>query len=773
MLCSTGFLLAAFIGNPDDADETNRQLTRDETEAEIKKLWNDYAGQIIRSKAVQVGAIYARYSTKYQSSVIDQIRENLAFALRESIYVPLEHIFFDLAVSGRKKRRPGLQAVDSCLNSPHVQVLIVFTTNRLHRRANRALDHVERLVKECKKRVVFVMNQIDSQKDEKWKRFLQFLCLFDEFSAEMYVESIRASHIGKLINRMVFGTLPFGYQGVDIPGSSNRKGNPNRSIEIHESTAKIVQKVFDWFVKQALSINEIIRRLNDDPEVPSPPKSRSRRWTRLAVKTLLKNQRYRGEWSYGKKESVLLSEKDYIRQDERDEPLKTVQFEELRIISDEQYYAAQKRLAELDESANRGRKPNQASSDRLPKLLNGLYICPEHEQRLYVGGPKGEYMVCPVCQGMKAEDRSLFSQLNRKVALEGLCNKLSKLIQEDTQLVDQIIAHCQSAAESFQQPDADRVEKLRNRHQKLKRSIGMLMRQEPDSDAEEQELQSAIREKRVELSRVESELAQLESANERVIKIPSRDEVRCLLNNLSQTLLKVSDDGLPEEVDQLRELLRRLTGGRIELYQQGERKAQQGWLQGRFNAPLLSFFSSQAAGTQVSCTGTNMEVVVDFKAADSDKALMDDAWVLYNQGKLNKEIAALLECSRGNVTRLLKKAADLHGVEYEDGRKRRARLEDKQIETPQYKLIADEAVNLFDAGKSFLEIGRALNCSDTNAKKAIEFWHESRKLPVPTPGSRRKELQKRAQQLRDQDWSDAAIGRELGVSGTTVRNWLD
>ena len=226
-------------------DQPDRQLTPEETEIEIKKLWDEYVSVLPRSKARQTGAIYARYSTKFQSSIIDQVRALLEFAARDGIYVPLENICYDLAVSGRKKNRPGLQKVEQILESKSVKTLLVFTTNRLHRRAIRALEYVERLVKERKKRVVFVMNHIDSEADDKWSRFLSFLCLFDEFAAEMYVENIRAGHIGKLMNRMVFGTLPFGYHGVDIPGSANRKGNPNRRIEIHESTAKVVKQVFD------------------------------------------------------------------------------------------------------------------------------------------------------------------------------------------------------------------------------------------------------------------------------------------------------------------------------------------------------------------------------------------------------------------------------------------------------------------------------------------------------------------------------------------------
>jgi hypothetical protein len=123
-------------------------------------------------------------------------------------------------------------------------------------------------------RVVFVANHIDSQNDSRWKNFLQFLFLYDEFAAEMYVENIRASHLGKLIARLVHGTITFGYKGVEIPGAVSRKGKPQRTIEIDPVEAAVVRGVFDAFVVQCLSVRRIVQQLNADPKSPRPRKGR-------------------------------------------------------------------------------------------------------------------------------------------------------------------------------------------------------------------------------------------------------------------------------------------------------------------------------------------------------------------------------------------------------------------------------------------------------------------------------------------------------------------
>jgi hypothetical protein len=43
--------------------------------------------------------------------VADQIRSCLEEAVRMKLHVPREHVFYDLAVSGTKERRPGLDLV--------------------------------------------------------------------------------------------------------------------------------------------------------------------------------------------------------------------------------------------------------------------------------------------------------------------------------------------------------------------------------------------------------------------------------------------------------------------------------------------------------------------------------------------------------------------------------------------------------------------------------------------------------------------------------------
>ena len=195
-------------------------------------------------------------------------------------------------------------------------------------------------------------------------------------------------------------------------------------IVIDLESSSWVQRVFHWYVKDLVSIDEIARRLNDDPDAPPPPRSETGMWSHQSVLRILKNPRYRGLWEYGRTKIQYVSAKDYLRQVPRDEALKSAQFEELRIVPDEVWYAAEARL--LRERGNRGRKPKDGDRQSRPKLLSGLLWCPEHDRFLYAGGAYGKTMFCKLCRATTAEHRPLFSQLNRELAVEMTCTRFGR-----------------------------------------------------------------------------------------------------------------------------------------------------------------------------------------------------------------------------------------------------------------------------------------------------------------------------------------------------------
>jgi site-specific DNA recombinase len=506
---------------------------------------------------------------------------------------------------------------------------------------------------------------------------------------------------------------------------------------IDNQTTKIVKQVFAWYVEEKLTIDEIIRRLNDDESIPLPPRCTSGVWTRLAVLRLLKNTRYRGIWQYGVTESFYDPDGDYTRQKFRLEPLKEVVLEELRVVDDEIWFAAQTRLAK-EGSGNRGRKSTDGESSSRPRLCHKLFFCPEHEHLLYVGGPYGRSLFCSRCRGTKAEKRPLYTLLNRKLALKLTCDRLAELVRADNKLVQEVIAFCQQEAEKAQQPDPECLQQLRSRDQKLQRSILFNQRNPGELEEEQAATAALIRELRQERNEVLLEIANYEKARERRIVIPTEDTVRCLLSELEHILAAAADGKVEGDEGIVREIIDLFTGGRIKLYQMGKRAKNQGWLQGRFRCDLVSALAVKVSGVQPSASPEGIEVIIGYRRELAEDEQSEEAFQLYNEGKLGKEIAITMKKSRSYVCKLLDHAFSKRGLVRPDGRQRRHGLDNKQVKTPVYQKIADQAVRMMKAGRSDLAIARHFNTSDATVSKSIAHWHTSRGLPVPTAEDRRR-----------------------------------
>ena len=660
-------------------------------------------------------------------------------AAKQGIHIPREFVFFDMAMAGYKDRRPGLNKLRDLLDTKAVQVLLVFATNRLFRKTYKALQFVAEEVVERGIRCLLIKSGIDSADEKGWQSQLQVHAMIDELVVGMYADNVRAAHEGLFDRQMICGTLTFGYAGEPIPGEFTNRKKPRCRIIVDPITSKIVIQVFDWYVRDRLTIEEILRRLNANPDIPLGPKCLSGQWTRLGVRRILSNLRYRGSWSYGTTKNVWQSKGDYNRQVRRDEPLRTLQIEDLRIVEDTIWYEAQKRLAAAEKIAA-GRKPRNAKNVNRPKLLHGLFRCPTHAQILHVGGVDGNYLFCSACKKSQPESRPLYSQLPRKLALTLTCQKLAQVLQDDVDLASRVVEARQQAATKLQQADPTRLDYLRKEQQQLDRQIQFLLQNAGETEVDQRESQDALRSLRRKRGELVAELQCLANASKE-IRVPSEHEIRELVKQYTDILLEAAESENVEDQHTVREVLRCLTGGHIDLYQQGERAAQRGWLQGRFQAPLFSALANRITEATVNhLDAAGVDVVIDYKAIASMDEYSNRAKELYDQGLLHKQIAAKIGCARNWVTELLRHWFESRRMPVPDGRSRRATLTQKQSETPLFDQLADEATNLWNQGLSELQIAEQLGCSPPTVVRAVARWHEARGLPVPTWEGRRQQL---------------------------------
>ena len=715
---------------------------------EIDQIHDDYLAKLSRNSEQATAAVYCRYSTRFQHSIGDQVRAILEHALLLDIYVPRELIFFDLAVRGFKKQRVGLSQVETALAKKKASALLLFSSSRLFRKTFRTLEFVERVHRGLGIRCIFVKSGVDTNDKQQWESLLAVQAMMDQFVVQMYNSNIHASHVGLLSKQLVFGTLSYGYTGIPIPGEFTKQKKPRCRIAIDEQTAEIVQRIFRWFVDDQLSISEIVCRLNGDADIPLTPRATSGMWTRLAVRNLLESSRYCGVWRYGVTESVYIADGDYVRQKRRIEPLSEVVLEELRIVSDTVWLAAQARR--LDRAGKGGRPPEDGDYVSRPRLLNGLVVCPEHEdQQLYVSGTNGHSMHCPICARLPADERSIYSKLNRVLATELICKRLADLVNADTELPLEVLKACEREAHAVHQPDPKRLTQLQLRVKQLARSIAFTRDSVGETPEDEAEAKRAIVAYQHERAQALAEIENLLTAKETVPRTPTEAEVREMLLDLGKILSSAANADDVTEVSRAKEVIRLLTGGVIKLYQMGEKKPRRGWLQARFELSLLPYLVRIATGRACAEMPEPIEVVVDIRPPAIYDAEVNIAWGLYKQGRLGKEIAIEIGCGRSKVTRLLKDAAVKFGEPYVDGRQRRATLQHKQVDPPLYQRMADPVMVLVSENMFLEDIAEQLGVAPNTITHAIRFWHESRGLPVPDGRTRYAQLAKQSRSCDD------------------------
>ena len=144
-------------------------MQRQEVDREIDALVAEMHAKLSRKDAGKIGVAYARYSTDFQHSILDQLRGIFDHAIKLGIYIPREYVFFDLGVKGAKESRPGLDPLRVIIARKAAQVLLVFTTNRLFRKGYKCMKFVEEEIFERGLRAIFVKSGIDTAEDNRWR----------------------------------------------------------------------------------------------------------------------------------------------------------------------------------------------------------------------------------------------------------------------------------------------------------------------------------------------------------------------------------------------------------------------------------------------------------------------------------------------------------------------------------------------------------------------------------------------------------------------------
>jgi site-specific DNA recombinase len=321
---------------------------------------------------VTSAAIYARVSSARQKK--DETIGSQTAALREhaaqaGLEVPAEWVFEDEGHSGATLVRPALEALRDLVAQGCVDVVLVYSPDRLARKfACQAL-----LLEEFARagvRVEFVKGpRGDTPEDQL---LVQFQGMFAEYEKAQLMERYRRgkAHRARCGSVNVLGGAPFGYRYVPKTADSGA------SYEIVDHEAVIAAELFRRYTDDGASIADLTRWLTSENV---PTRTGKARWDRSVVWGMLRNPAYAGTAVFGKTQVLQQSPglNRRARLEGRSVPRASKTVDRPReewieipvpaIVTAQTFGRAAQRLAD--------NKRYAARNTKVPSLLQGLAAC--------------------------------------------------------------------------------------------------------------------------------------------------------------------------------------------------------------------------------------------------------------------------------------------------------------------------------------------------------------------------------------------------------------
>ena len=200
--------------------------------------------------------------------------------------------FGDEGWSGSILARPELDRLRDAVKNKLFEVLYVYDLGRLSR------DFLNQLIlkREIEEAGIKIISLHDINNETPESGFAQnVMGLFHDYERIKIAERFRRGKLYKVKNGILFGwNTPFGYKYV--------KGDKNKSVpgsfQIDKKEAQIVENIFHWFIKEQLTLKQLIMRLYTQKEFPR--KNKEGYWSTSTLSRLLRNKTYIGKTYFNK-----------------------------------------------------------------------------------------------------------------------------------------------------------------------------------------------------------------------------------------------------------------------------------------------------------------------------------------------------------------------------------------------------------------------------------------------------------------------------------------
>ena len=238
-------------------------------------------------------AIYARVSSARQAkdetigSQLSALREHAATSRLD---VPDEWVFADEGHSGATLARPGLEALRDLAAQGCLDVVLVWSPDRLARKFAYQALLTEELAR-CGVRVEFVKGpRGDSPEDQL---LIQFQGMFAEYEKAQLAERYRRGKAwrAKTGSVSVLSGAPFGYRYIRKTPESGAR------YEVVPHEAALVTEMFRRYADDGAAIADLRRWLTAEGV---PTRTGKERWDRSVIWGMLRNPAYAGTAVFGK-----------------------------------------------------------------------------------------------------------------------------------------------------------------------------------------------------------------------------------------------------------------------------------------------------------------------------------------------------------------------------------------------------------------------------------------------------------------------------------------
>ena len=242
---------------------------------------------------MRMAAIYARVSSEQQreaNTIASQTASLIEFAQGHDLEVPQEWIFEDDGYSGATLERPGLERVRDLAAEGQIQVVLAYAPDRLSRKYAYQILLIEELARNGVETLFVKSPQGSSAEDQL---LVQFQGMIAEYERAQILERSRRgkrhrAHSGEV---SVMSGAPYGYRYV------RKTDEAPAAYAVLEAEARVVERIYEMYTVEGLSIGEITRRINAEG---IPTRKASARWEGSTVWAVLRNSAYRGVAYLGK-----------------------------------------------------------------------------------------------------------------------------------------------------------------------------------------------------------------------------------------------------------------------------------------------------------------------------------------------------------------------------------------------------------------------------------------------------------------------------------------